>query len=452
MKTYDLIIIGSGAAGLRAGVYALESGYDTIILEKRKVAGGNTRISDGGIAAYGTDWQRRDGIEDSFDRMKADMLEAGLHRNNESLVDEVVKGSKEAFEWTRSIGVPYDGAVIQFGGHSVKRCYTPVPVSGSTLVKKAKAAYRDLGGDLHKGSKVEDFLFLEGRVKGVRFRSPEDTVHTVHARHGVIVASGGFGADQGFLNTIDKRYSTLDTTNVKGATAEMLKSAQSIGADTVDLSEVQIAPWTSPKEKGFGHAPKFGDYIALPKGILVNPDTCERFVDELADRKRVADAVLALRKPAIAIADEKAVRNTGIDISKALKNGSVTTHDSLHALAVDKHMDPEALKHTIKDFNKSFTTGKDERFGKPLDNGAPIDTPPFYAMEVWPKIHYTMGGLRIDDRARVLDKSHTPIEGLYAAGECTGGVHGASRLGSCAITDALVFGKRAAMSALGELQ
>ncbi|MFW5893385.1 MAG: flavocytochrome c [Bacillota bacterium] len=448
MNKTDLIIIGSGAAGLRAGIYAQAHSLSSIIVEKRKTPGGNTRISDGGVAATNTDLQKKAGIEDSKALMKEDMLKAGLKKNDEALVDRVVEGAREAFYWSRSIGVEYESKVLKFGGHSLPRCYTPTTLSGRTLVQKGVGRYLESGGTLLKSTKVTDLVHEHGQIQGVRVLG-EEGFHTLHAEKGVLIASGGFGADMAFLKSIDKKYQSLDTTNVKSATAEVLKSAMKIGADTTDLEEVQLAPWTSPKEKGFGHSPKFGDYIALPKGILIHQKTLRRFVNELADRKTVADAILKTGMPALAIADKKAVDSVDVDLSKALKNGSVVPFDDLRSLAKAYGLDEESLSETLETFNASFKTGKDEAFGKPLDDASPIDTPPYYVMEVWPKVHYTMGGLRIDPFARVLDKDGRPIPGLFAAGEATGGVHGASRLGSCAITDALVMGKIAVETILG---
>ncbi|MFW5892652.1 MAG: flavocytochrome c [Bacillota bacterium] len=449
MEKADLIIIGSGAAGLRAGIHAQENAIRSIIVEKRRTPGGNTRISDGGVAAADTDLQRRAGIEDSPALMKADMLKAGLHKNAEALVDRVTQGAREAFYWTRSIGVEYEPTVLRFGGHSRPRCYTPKSLSGRTLVQKGVERYLETGGTMLKNTKVTGLVCDQGRILGVRVQSDEG-IRTLYAEKGVLIASGGFGADTDYLKTIDRTYRSLDTTNVKSATAESLMAAMEVGADTVDLEQIQLAPWTSPREKGFGHSPKFGDYIALPKGILINQKTGERFVNELADRKTVADAVLKTGMPAIAIADNKAVKRVAVDLSKALENGSVTRHDDLTSLADAHGLDAKALRRTIGTWNTRIEKGRDEAFGKPLDESEPMDTPPYYGMEVWPKVHYTMGGLRIDTGARVLDKEGRPIPGLYAAGEATGGVHGSSRLGSCALTDALVMGRIAVRTILDE--
>ena len=243
----------------------------------------------------------------------------------------------------------------------------------------------------------------------------------------------------------------IKTTNHPYATAEVLKEAMKAGAAPVQLSRIQLGPWASPDEKGYGDGPMFSEYTVFPAGIIVDPSTGRRIVNELADRREVSDSILKAGHPCTGIADSGAVEKSGWDISRALKKNVVKVFDTVADLAEAFTIESSALTETIERFNSFVKSGSDPDFGKPIiERAAEISKPPFYAMRLWPKVHHTMGGLRINSEARVLDTCGSPMEGLYAAGEITGGVHGASRLGSCAITDCLVFGRIAGKNAAGK--
>ena len=184
----------------------------------------------------------------------------------------------------------------------------------------------------------------------------------------------------------------------------------------------------------------------------MNTWTGKRFINELADRKIRADAILNVGQPCIAIADETGVRVSGHRIDHCLEKGVVKKFNTLKDVADCYLLPLAALEKTIENYNRSVENGKDEAFGKPiLKDAKPLAHPPYFGIRLWPKVHYTMGGVGINKNAQVLDLDNRPIEGLFAAGEVAGGVHGACRLGSCAITECLVFGRIAGRNAaLGE--
>ncbi|MDW7684908.1 MAG: flavocytochrome c [Bacillota bacterium] len=459
----DIIVIGSGFAGLAAAIEAAEAGSSVIVLEKMMAPGGNSVISDGGIAAPGTKYQTDAGIFDSPKKMYQDMMAAGEGLNYPELVKVVTEGAKEAFIWTRDyLGVKYKNRVDTFGGHSVARCYTPEEISGSALIKRQLIRVKELNVPIYLGTYVKSLIQDDnGRVTGVeiidgyRYNRPnKGTGKTMTAAKAVIVASGGFGSDVAFRQAQDPRLdNSLMSTNKPFATAEILKECLRVGANPVQLSRIQLGPWASPDEKGFGAGPLFGEYVVLPYGILVDPKTAKRFVNELSDRKTLAEALLKQNHPVIGIADEGAVQVAGWDLSRALAKKVIKPYASFEALAQSFTIDATALKLTMARFNKMITNGKDHDFQKPiLTNAVPLEKPPFYAMRLWPKVHYTMGGIQIDTSARVIHRDQYPIPGLYAAGEVTGGIHGACRLGSCAITECLVMGRIAGKDAAKLLQ
>ena len=216
----------------------------------------------------------------------------------------------------------------------------------------------------------------------------------------------------------------------------------------VHLSWIQLGPWACPDEKGYGIGPDFSSYIAFPYGIIVDPETGCRFVNEMADRKIRADALLRIGYPCVCLTDQKGIEASGFAIEHCLRRGVVKKFDHRHELAVSYGMPPDAFVQTVSRYNQFVRDKSDCDFGKPiLPKAQPLQHGPYYAMRVWPKVHYTMGGILINASAQVLDVNQAPIKGFFAAGEVAGGVHGACRLGSCAIIDCLVFGRIAGQQA-----
>ncbi|RLB99320.1 MAG: flavocytochrome c [Deltaproteobacteria bacterium] len=454
----DVVVVGSGLAGLAAAIEARIAGSDVLVLEKMKGYGGNSAISDGVMAAAGTALQRRAGIVDSADRMAEDMRRAGLGLNQADLVHTVAQRSVEAFRWTIDfLGMTYQKRVDQFGGHSVPRCYTPLRRSGSQYIRPMLDKAAQLGVAIRNRTCLETIVRdTDGRVCGVAVRQGRSTSDAgpgervwIRARRAVVLATGGFANDIAFRTAQDPRLSAaVGSTNKTCTTAEALREAMRIGAMPVHLSWIQLGPWACPDEKMYGVGPDFASYVAFPYGILVNPDTGRRIVNELADRKTRADAILAVGHPCISMTDQNGVVHSGHEIGHCLRRGVVQSFESLEALAAYYDMPRDAFLDTVRAFNQGAAKREDGLFGKPILAGAgPLETPPFYAMRTFPKVHHTMGGVLIDTRARVLDLQRAPIEGLYAAGEVAGGIHGACRLGSCAITDCLVFGRIAGQNA-----
>lgn len=456
----DVVIIGSGFAGLAAAIEAKNAGSSVTILEKMRVPGGNSIINGGLIAAAGTPLQDKEGIKDSSEIMFNDMLKAGLGLNHPDLAQTVAEQSNEVVQWTVNyLGVKYKERVTHLGGHNVPRSYYTTNNSGSGIVRPQLAKVRELGIPLKTGCYLTRILQDEdGRVKGVQildgYRFPKQesgNSKLIKAKKAIILATGGFGYDIPFRTIQDPRLTKdVDCTNQPGATAEALLEALRIGATPVQPSWIQLGPWACPDEKGMGIGYIFAIAAAFPFGVMVDPATGERFVNELADRKTRADAILKTGHYCIGIADQEAVKYTA-KLDKMLARGIVKKFNTLEELASAFKINFQGLKKTVEKYNTFVKRGKDEDFQKPIREGArPIVKPPFYGMNLWPKVHHCMGGTQINTKAQIIGLNHEPIIGLYGAGEVTGGVHGACRLGSCAITDCLVFGRIAGKNAPAE--
>jgi hypothetical protein len=201
---------------------------------------------------------------------------------------------------------------------------------------------------------------------------------------------------------------------------------------SVQLSRIQLGPWTSPDEEGFGNAPFFCIGSGFPYGIIVDPANSKRFVNELGNRYERSMAILkVVGHPVVCLTDSGGAKHS---LKKDLKSmePAVKSFSTVQEMACEYGMDPTILQETIDAYNRGVEGKKDE-YGKPLrEDLTPIAIPPFYATRLWPKVHHTMGGLHINENAQVMHIDGFPIPGLFAAGEVAGGIHGGDRLGSCA--------------------
>ena len=303
--------------------------------------------------------------------------------------------------------------------------------------------------ELNLNTAFSTFIMSEDgkEVEGIKVIQ-DNKEQEILCRRGVVLAAGGFSADVKFRSIQNPSFGEdVMSTNQPGATAEVLKETLKIGATPVQLSRIQLGPWTSPDEEGFGKAPFFCLGAGFPYGIIVDPSTSKRFVNELGNRYERSMAILkTVGHPVVCFTDaDGAQHSLEKDLSKC--EPAVMGYETIADLAKAYGMDPVLLQETIDDYNKGVEEGKDS-FGKPLrDDLGPIVKPPFYATRLWPKVHHCMGGVHIDEEARVMHIDGHPIGGLFAAGEVAGGVHGGDRLGSCATLDCLSFGRIAGHSA-----
>jgi len=258
----DIIIVGSGFAGLAAAIEAKEAGSSVIILEKMKGYGGNSTISDGLVAAAGTPMQSDKGIADSPQLMFEDMCKAGLGLNQPVLVQTLTEKSRETFQWTiEYLGVKYLNRVDQLGGHSVPRSHTTYNRSGSAIIKQLILKVNDLGIRIRTKMFLKAILIdSEERISGVLvqdgYKYPDTTTgisKCIKAHKAVILATGGFANDIDLRTSQDPRLNyEVGSTNKYSTTGEALREAMRIGAMPVHLSWIQLGPWTSPDEKAYG--------------------------------------------------------------------------------------------------------------------------------------------------------------------------------------------------------
>ncbi|PKN71003.1 MAG: flavocytochrome c [Deltaproteobacteria bacterium HGW-Deltaproteobacteria-12] len=465
-ETYDVVVVGSGFAGLAAAYEAKKAGASVVVLEKMRTPGGNSIINGGVVSAAGSPMQEKEGIKDSPELMFKDMLAAGLQLNHPELAKMAADRSNTTVQWTiNELGVKYKDKLTQEGGHSVPRMYSTHNQSGSAIVQQQLLKLKELG----VVPKMQSFLTQiyrdsDGRVKGVQIRekyifpnADSGKIKNIKARKAVVMATGGFGNDVAFRTIQDPRLTAeFPSTNQPGATAESHREALRIGCTPIQLSWIQLGPWGSPDEKGMGLSPFFAQLCAAMYGLWVDTKTGKRFVNELADRKIRADAIIRVGNKCIAFTDafgyslgEKLIAEA---MPVLIERGVVKKYATLEDMAAGYNCPIEPLKQTVETFNKGVLAGKDAEWGRYLQkNQKPLGPGPWYALRLTPKIHHCMGGVNINAKAQAMDVvTDKPIPGLYAAGEFAGGVHGAVRLGSAAVIDCLVFGRVAGQNAAAD--
>lgn len=458
-REYDVIIAGSGFAGCAAAIASRRQGASTLVIEKMGVYGGNSAINGGAMAVAGSKAQQEKGIEDSVELMTADMLKGGRGTNNRDLLRIVCAGTAAAYEMTLEFGVKWLPVLLQFGGHSVQRTFQTENFTGGDITIPLMEGGIKLGAIFKNRCKLEQiFTDDQGGVTGILVREnyyfPDENsgvLRRYKVNRGFVACTGGYGADIAFRKlqnpTLDE---SVGCTNHDGATAESFHSLLAVNAAPVNTACFQLGPWASPDENGFGYAAQFNQQASFPYGIMVDIRDGKRFVNENADRKTRADAQLKHCKDEngkiyypVAFCSEPGIVKSPT-IKHALHDGVAWKFESLEELAAFFGIPLEPLREQVERFKGFVAKGKDDEFGKPIfefDHALYLDKPPFYAMRAWPKVHFSQGGVAINTRAEVTHmQTREPIPGLYAAGEITGGIHGESRLGSCAIAETLVMG------------
>lgn len=435
-KQADIVVIGAGGAGMTAAIQAAQDGAtDIIVLEKMPVTGGNTTRSTGGLNAAATKYQEAEGIEDSVDLFVEDTMKGGKELNNKELVTVMSENSGAAVDWVNEIGGDLS-VVGMFGGASVKRIHRPSDTSavGPMLVKTLNAKLEELEIPVLLETSAEKIVVDEhGAVKGVIAKDKDGNEMTIDCT-AVVLATGGFGANAEMVVEYKSELSGFGTTNHRGATGEGIAMALESGASLVDMEQIQTHPTVNPETQTM-----YTEGVRGNGAILVNKEG-KRFVNELETRDVVSSAILEQTDKQCYLIFDQAVRESLSAIESYIKAGIVTEADTPEALGELIGIDGGALKETLSAYAGYAESGTDAEFGRESME-QPLNQPKYYAALCAPAVHHTMGGVKINGNTEVLKEDGTIIPGLFAAGEVTGGVHGANRLGGNAVTDIVVFGR-----------
>lgn len=486
--TCDIVIVGAGGAGLTAALQAVDNGAKSVIIvEKTMFVGGNSVRSTGGMNAGKTEYQdlnefaenagvekmlesaaayadneeitelaatvqaqydeylaNPEGYFDSVELFELDTMIGGYGINDLSLVKTLAENSADAIDWLESQGAVLHN-VSSFGGASVKRIHRPVDADnkvvsvGAYLIPILQAnCDENQSIELLMETAATEIIMEDGKAAGIVVND-ENGEYSIYAK-AVILASGGFGANNDMVAQYQPEFDGYITTNAAGITGDGIVMAEAVGAATVDMEQIQLHPTVHLETASLITEGLRGD-----GAILVNQNG-ERFCDEVGTRDVVSAAEFA--QPggyAYLIVDQKMVDASSV-IAGYISSGKTVSGETLEELAANLEMDADTLVATMETWNAAVAAHEDAEFGRTSFAEA-LDTAPYYAIKVGPAVHHTMGGVKINTNAEVIDTNGDVIPGLYAAGEVTGGIHGGNRLGGNAVADFVVFGRIAGASA-----
>lgn len=474
--TYDVVVVGGGFAGLSAAYQASTLGASTLLIDKMPVLGGNSQINGGVWASYTSkiadDLYVKLGLTpDTAEKHIEDTIKGGDYMGDVKLVKNFVYGSPIMLDLMLDNGLQVRESITRPGGHYGYRTYTTINGIGADIVNVQKKMLEQTSATIMLNSKMTQIYREstgEQRVVGIKIET-QDGIKNVKAEKGVILTTGGFAGNVEMRSKhVPALTSDIPTTNHVGATGEGIIMAQEVGANTTQMSYIQLYPFANPNNG------VLDSYAVIPfsgpsAGIVYVDQYGNRYVNE-GERRDVCSRAAQNSGgfPTFSIFGQEIVEKAGFISAEQLENGifenRIFKADTLEELAdiinSNKYkdgtisMNRETLKSTIETHNGYVEAGKDPDFGKVIDKGVmlKIEKGPYYAIPQWPSVHHTMGGLTITEKTEVQDIWGNVIPGLYAAGEITGGVHGTNRLGSNAIPDALVHGYIAAeVSVTGNL-
>jgi len=440
----DVIVIGTGFAGLSAAIEAHDSGANVIILEKMSSPGGNSIIASGGINAVNPKLQKHQGIKDSINLHYNQTLSKGDNRGEPEKIKYLVNNALSVLCWLEDLGVEFPEKVIQGLGAVWERTHCPPNYKnykkGKAIIEALLDQIKARNISVYYNHKVKEILRedkLKGRVLGVKAYNKNNT-YLFRARNGVVLASGGFAANHQEVKKHDRKLEVITaSTNNPAASGEVIKMAEDIGCDSIHKSFIQCIPWavSSSRHKGmfFLISSQESRSYPIPYQIFVNKKG-ERFVAEDSARNEITKS--ALSQPTFKPINFK---NKGREI---LSN-------SIDNLETVLKINPKgSLVDTVKKYNKFCRDKNDEEYGKSDKLLVPLETPPFIAKNMSLARHHTMGGIKTEGvTGKVLDRWGEIVPGLYAAGEVTGGLHGSNRLGHNATPECLIFGRKAGQNA-----
>ena len=448
--TADVVVVGGGGAGMTAAITVAENGKSVILLEKSDILGGNTSRASSGMNAAETHYEKEQGIEDSVELFIEDTIKSGKEINDPELVRTLAENTSEAIDWLDKENAPLSGPLGTMGGLSAKRTHRPVDAEGNVtsvgnfLVSALGVRLDELGIEVVTGAAVNKIIMEDGKAVGVSGVGAYGENITVHA-NSVIIATGGFGGNMDRIVALRPDLAGYISTNVATADGDAIDFLGEVGADFVDMEQIQLHPTVIPTDGAL-----VGEALRGDGAILVNREGV-RFTNETGTRDAVSAAEVSQTGGNVwLIANQEMYEGSAV-IKKLDKSGYLVTGADLDELAKAMEFDANAtaaLKETVSTWSSYVASGTDADFSR--DIGTPLtdlSSGPYYAVNVGPGIHHCMGGVKINTDAQVISTDGTPIPGLYACGEVTGGIHGANRLGGNAVADIVVFGRIAGENA-----
>ena len=441
-ESTDIVIIGSGGAGLSSAITATEKGAKVIVLEKMAYFGGNSNRSEGEMNAAGTKQQKAHGItDDTPERFAADTIRGGHGLNDPALVKALTENAASAEEWLLDLGAHFCHRMGRGGGQTRARGHGPCdgsPVGIEIMRVLGERADKD-HIDMRLNNRVTKILMKNGKVSGVQVKTPKG-METINAK-AVILATGGFGANHKMVEKYRPELKGFSTTNHPGATGDGIILAQQVGAGLTDIEQIQIHPTVIKKNGAL-----ISESMRARGGFLLNKNG-KRFTNELLTRDVVSANELKQPGGIAYLVIDNSIYSKNKMAQNYTAEKLMTKCDTIADVAKLIGVDEKVVQASFDQYHKAFDNKKDDLFGRP-EMLIRMDQAPYFVAEVTPGIHHTMGGVKIDPQAEVLTPEKKPIPGLFAAGEVTGGVHGGNRIGGNAVADIITFGCISANSAL----
>jgi fumarate reductase flavoprotein subunit len=440
-QNYDVVVVGSGGAGLAAAIQACDEGAKVLIVEKMSTIGGNTIKASVGMNAAETRFQRLKGIEDSKELFYQETLKGGQFKNNTVLLKEFIERAPQAVEWLAEHNIELSDITIT-GGMSIDRTHRPADRSavGGFLISGLVKNLNKRNIDVMLDTSVTEIRYADGAVQGVNLLNDENEVLVINAKS-VIVATGGFSANRDMVVKYRPELDGFVTTNHKGATGSGIAILQNIGAGTVDMGEIQIHPTVEQTTSYL-----ISEAIRGGGAILVS-QAGKRFFNEMETRDKVSANIIALPEKFAYVVFDEQVRLNNKAADEYIAKGFVISGNSPRELAAKLEMDSDAFLATLESYNVAVDKQDDAEFGRRTALRHPINQGPFYAIRIAPGVHHTMGGVTINTETCVLDAQQQVIGGAFAAGEVVGGIHGGNRIGGNAVADIIIFGILAGQNA-----
>ena len=491
--TYDVVVLGGGGAGLTASITAAQNGAKVILVEKAGSLGGNTLIAGQGFNACDPERQAHTEMSEAllgqlksyldldpadfgafaevletvkgqindyiasgsttlFDSPELHMLHTYMGGKRTGLDGTVIEPDLElartfatnaldALEWAESIGAQWNDTTSTILGAMWPRSHG---LANGTVITILTDAAKANGVEIVTDTRANELIVENGKVVGVKATTSEGANVTLHANSGVVLATGGFSANAPMVVEYNNYWpglsDTMPSTNAPTITGDGIVMAKAVGADLVGMGFAQLMPSSHPVDGSLFS----GIWGSAETQVFVNKEG-KRYVNEYAERDVLSKAALAQTDGIFyIICDNKIAKNA--DVAGMEAKGNVVVADTLEELAEKLGIPADTFVETIERYNSFVDAQKDDDFGKPLF-GEKIDEAPFVATPRSPSLHHTMGGVKIDTNTHVISTEGNVIDGLYAAGEVTGGLHAGNRLGGNAMTDFLVFGRIAGENA-----
>ena len=442
-KQYDVIIVGAGGAGLSAAVMAAREGASVAVLEKMSEPGGNTVRATAMYNCVDDKLQHPLGIYDSEEDFYNETYNGGYQKAKPELVRILTSQADEGKLFLEELGLQFDTVIDNCLGGKIARGHYSLAHNGTDYVQVLWQACNDLGVDFYLNTKANELIMAQDSVIGVEAYRKGETIE-FYANNGVVLASGGFGQNVEMRMYYNRNLTgELLCSNAPGATGDGIIMASKIGASLINMEYIELYPMGDSYDGGLRNSiPN-----VINKGILVNQQG-QRFVREDGARDVLSQAILDQKGSyAYSIVDDdfEIFADDRSYLQGLVLMGYVEKANSIDELAQLIDIDADILINTIDQYNQSVALQSDCLGRETLINA--IDKPPFYANMKKPTIHHTLGGIEINEMAQVLNQDKQPINGLFAAGEVTGGIHGANRLGGNSFPDMIVFGRIAGKNA-----